>query len=118
MDKTLILWKPDRLSGVWMEEVNINSCCLVYLRVHICVCLLNCSSYVCIQYVSKSCCHVKRDAVAMAARLKCCLPFLQTHRANHVCLHLQEYTSVNSNSVELLWSHNSSAWCGPVSEAT
>ena len=54
-----------------------------------------------------------KDAVAMAAWLECCLPFLQTHRANHVCLH-----RVNSNPVELLWSRNSSARRGSVSEAT
>ena len=22
MDKTVVLWKPDPVSGVWMEEVN------------------------------------------------------------------------------------------------
>ena len=40
MDKMLILWKPDPLSGVWMEEVNIRL---------VCPCVLACT-YLCVPF--------------------------------------------------------------------
>ena len=96
MDKTLILWKPDPLSGVWMEEVNIKLVCT-----YLCVCLLNLQ-----QLRVHTACVIKllqkKNAVAMAAQLKCRLPFSQT-QLTVFSLHLHNTQFIYSNCCLLLF---------------